>query len=295
MIENASSSFDEAARQRLLIDAARTLTPMPRLLVALDADEILSANVLGSDEWDAVLAAGPGTSIRLARVELASTTTEYLRHWWDDAGTRGGFAYMDDGAPHAGRLIHSDRLPEPAAPRLSLDEVVVLHYAQASPQRVASKERWYQCFERVHLSDRYTDVGIRRRYDFAKRGDLPRRTCPARWTAAYAEKGIDLSQPEEERFSWMDWDVLRMFAEHGIHDFRYLDIWDFDWEAARQEAISRGIDGIPSRPIRPPDDLVSRIVRRFLERSARSRWRPYNDTAVAKGLALTTRPVERRR
>lgn len=291
VVQNPSPVFDEAARQRILLDAARALTPMPRLLVALDADEILSANVLDSAEWEGALAAEPGTSIRLARVELATTTTEYLRHWWDDTGARGGFAYMDDGARHAGRLLHSDRLPEPPEARLSLEDVVVLHYAQASPRRAASKERWYQCFERVHFSDQYTDVGIRRRYDWLRRAgpDLPHRDCPAHWTEGYVEKGIDLSQPPEDRFFWTDWDVLRMFGEHGVDRFRFLDIWRFDWEAARLEALARGIGDVPPQPIHPPDDLVSRSVRRVLEASSRFRWRRHTDVMVAKGLALAAR------
>ncbi len=291
VVDNPSRSYGEDARQQILLDAARKLTPAPRLLVALDADEIMSANVLESEEWDEVLRALPGTSIRLARVELAADTTRYLRHWWDDAGVRGGFAYMDDGAAHTGRRLHSNRLPEPPAPRLSLEDVVVLHYSQASPRRVASRERWYQCFERVHFPDQYGDVAIRRRYDWLKRAgpDVRMRSCPAAWTGAYARAGIDLVQPAEDRYFWTDWDVLRMFDCHSTSTFRFLDIWNFDWEAARGEAVARGIAGVPPRPIVPPGDVVSRSVRRFLDLSARTRWRVYTDAAVSKGLAVVTR------
>src|SRR5437868_8601 len=46
VIDNPDASFDEASRQRQLIEAARRHFPGPRCLVALDADEIMSANVL---------------------------------------------------------------------------------------------------------------------------------------------------------------------------------------------------------------------------------------------------------
>ena len=67
LIENAATEYNEWARQKLLIEEARRRVPSPRILLALDADEILAADgptlagvtsvdvhfrgtVLGSDE-----------------------------------------------------------------------------------------------------------------------------------------------------------------------------------------------------------------------------------------------------
>jgi hypothetical protein len=90
VVENPSPVFSEDERQRILIEAARSLVPEPRVLVALDADEILSANALTSPEWRAAVAAAPGTSGRIARIELCERTSSYFRHAFDDAGTRWG-------------------------------------------------------------------------------------------------------------------------------------------------------------------------------------------------------------
>jgi hypothetical protein len=44
LIENPSPTYNEFAREKLLIEAARNISG-PRLLVALDADEALTANL----------------------------------------------------------------------------------------------------------------------------------------------------------------------------------------------------------------------------------------------------------
>src|SRR6476659_3715040 len=44
VVENDNPEYDEADRQKLLLRTAR-LIPGPRVLIALDADEIMSANI----------------------------------------------------------------------------------------------------------------------------------------------------------------------------------------------------------------------------------------------------------
>src|SRR5690349_7454919 len=60
VIENPSKSFNEPQRRAMLIDEARK-TPGPKLLIGLDADEMLSANWKDSAEWQAALRVPPGT------------------------------------------------------------------------------------------------------------------------------------------------------------------------------------------------------------------------------------------
>ena len=54
LIDNLSPTFNEPERQKLLLEKARTI-PGQRLLIALDADEILTANFMNSSEWNTVL------------------------------------------------------------------------------------------------------------------------------------------------------------------------------------------------------------------------------------------------
>src|SRR6266550_4777142 len=60
LIANESEIYDEATRQQLLIKTARQLVPGRRILLALDADELLAADSINSPGWQAMLDADPG-------------------------------------------------------------------------------------------------------------------------------------------------------------------------------------------------------------------------------------------
>ncbi|MEM1060359.1 MAG: glycosyltransferase family 2 protein, partial [Verrucomicrobiota bacterium] len=145
LIENPNPEFNEPERQALLITAARERVPGPRLLLALDADEALSGNFTTSPEWERILAAAPGTSIRLHWANVTPSGQEY---WSTGSLTEWGF--VDDGTPHAGKTIHSPRVPVRAGgPVLDCAELHFLHLQYIDPARTASKQRWYQCYERL--------------------------------------------------------------------------------------------------------------------------------------------------
>ena len=65
VVINDSPIFDEVHRQRLLLNRARKI-PGKRVLLALDADEALSANCFTSEEWDRISQAPPGTGTAVA-------------------------------------------------------------------------------------------------------------------------------------------------------------------------------------------------------------------------------------
>ncbi|HSY54210.1 MAG TPA: glycosyltransferase family 2 protein, partial [Opitutaceae bacterium] len=69
LVENPGIGLDEKTRQELLIAEARKVSG-PRILIALDADEMFSANFATSPEWPSLLAAAPGTSLWLERADL---------------------------------------------------------------------------------------------------------------------------------------------------------------------------------------------------------------------------------
>ena len=79
LIENPSHGFNEAERQLLLLEAARRLAPGPRLLLALDADELLAADAPASPDWQRMLAAPPGTVLGLERVDLLNDLRMFRR------------------------------------------------------------------------------------------------------------------------------------------------------------------------------------------------------------------------
>jgi hypothetical protein len=283
LAENPESEYSEAGRQQLLIAAARKI-PGPKVLVALDADEFLSANFHTAKDWATALASPPGTVIEFPRIELLPGARQYFRDSAEDSGQRFPYGYVDDGAAHDGSAIHSPRVPVPAgAPRVALTETVALHLQFCDRPRTESKHRWYRCYERLKYPSKSL-TAIHRTYDWFERTEARVRDCRPEWLDGYAWGGIDLTSVPPPAAYWWDWEVLRMFARHGPQHFRGLDIWRTDWEALRQQGVAEGVPGLPAEPVANPQSGVDRSAlwllrhtgnlpfRRAFDRVLRSVW-----------------------
>ena len=70
MHEYKDSAFHEAQRRGLLFELARQIPVAgKRLLLAIDADEFLTANLFDSAEWERILAAPIGATVHIERLE----------------------------------------------------------------------------------------------------------------------------------------------------------------------------------------------------------------------------------
>ncbi|MEO8032013.1 MAG: glycosyltransferase family 2 protein [Gemmatimonadota bacterium] len=249
MIDNPDLGFNEAERQLLLLAAARRLVPGPRILLALDADELLAADAPASADWQRMRAAAPGTVLGLERIDLLQDESRVMRH-----GLWTALGYVDDGAAHRPLLIHSTRIPAPAdAPVLVLPQIKVLHYALVRPLAVAAKSRWYSVLENC-LGTCANPFKRRARYhdmmDFA--GTARIEPIRAEWLDGWKRAGIRMRGDAERSHYWYDDEVLRLFARHGEPRFRLDDIWGLDWERLRRQALARGVTGLPEHAIQPP-------------------------------------------
>ena len=254
LIDNDDPGFDEARRQRLLLEKARQLVPGPKVLLALDADEIIAAGAPAGVGWQTMRTAPPGTILCFELVDLYLTTDRCMRHdVWRP------FGYVDDGASHEGRAIHSGRVPLPdGAPRLKLNDVRLLHYAALRTTGLAAKLRWYSALENVLGTCRPT-LKRRLRYlnhlDFTGEGRLE--PTDRNWFSGWEERGLDMHTVDDPEFQWYDVEVLRLFEKHGTRKFWLDDLWRFDWERCRLWAVARSESGIPAAAVRPsPDWLV---------------------------------------
>ena len=238
LVDNDSDAYDEVARQRLLLNAARSLVPGPRILIALDADEALTANSFREPEWSRLLDAAPGTVIRMQWVNVMTAET---RAWIPKEPIV--FGYVDDGAPHYGERIHTPRLPNPeGAPVLDLDAIKVLHLQYVDSERMRAKQRWYQAWERIEMPER-RPIQIYRRYHHMDAIDpRERRPLERKWLDSYVADGIDLLQSSNDTaFPW-DAKVLELFEKHGVEKFKRIDIWSVDWQA-KAKALGKPLPG----------------------------------------------------
>lgn len=257
VIENESPGYDEAARQQLLIRAARELVPLPRILLALDADEILAADAMASRGWQTMLEARPGTVLFFEKPNLYLSPANCERRPLDFPG-----GFVDDGlARHRAQRIHSPRLPMPYnAPQLILGDVKFLHYALVRPEAQKAKFRMYAALENVMGTK---TLYQRRRYYWSRRvlrAMGPIEPTPREWFAAWELRGIDMTSVEDVQPYWQDVATLDLLLEHGGRRFWLDDIWEKDWNAFAAQLGRDGHIDPPPRALRALIDAMQTVL-----------------------------------
>lgn len=226
LIKNDSQSFNEPQRQKLLIDEARKI-PGKRLLISLDADEVISGNWNTSVEWETILSAPKGTAFRFDWCTVLNDMQSYWIYPYPMI-----FGYMDDGSEHVGKRIHSPRLPvSDKSPRIHLKQIKVLHYAYTDYERNQSRQRWYQCWELLNNKKVWTLIKLYRFYH--RDHNIAREhtySIPNHWFKGYEEKGIDMTSIRQEVTYRWDKDVLDWMETHGNSFFANLNVWYLNWE-----------------------------------------------------------------
>jgi glycosyltransferase involved in cell wall biosynthesis len=224
LIDNNSHEYSEYERQKLLVEAARKISG-PRLLITLDADEFLTANFMNSPEWLTILNAPIGSVVRF---QWANVRPDMVTYWAPPIEFSWGF--MDDGSQHVGTKIHSPRLPiSQSRTSITLRDIKVLHYQYTDWERMKSKHRWYQCWERINNpNQRAIDVYRQYHHMFA----IPAKeiyVIPNEWRSGYEAQGIDMTSIyRPEKFRW-DAEVIELILEYGSLMFKREAIWDVNW------------------------------------------------------------------
>ncbi len=275
VIANSGQNYDEFARQELLIRTARELVPGPRLLLALDADEVFTANYAASAEWTKMLQSPPGTVFRFRWVNLCP---DLRRAWLSRPSFAWGF--MDNGAPHSGKDIHSVRVPVPdGSPQVVCEEIRALHYQFTDPGRMQSKHRWYQCFERVRRPD-VSAVKIFDKYHHVDRVKAEEFVAiKPEWLRSYQEQGIDMLSVHKPADGLYWWDPLLadMMAHHGTAFFARENIWE-EWPpVAKKLGVDPSLYADPRTPFQKrvhrflssPSSLAERFFAQLLKRVLR--------------------------
>jgi glycosyltransferase involved in cell wall biosynthesis len=259
LLDNPDKSYNEASRQLLLLAKARELLPGPKVIFALDADEILAANALQTKGWQKIFKAQPGTVILLEKPDLYLSTENCIR-WRDNPFPIG---FVDDGSEHRPKVLHSTRVPlSEDTPRLVLDDVKVLHYALANPLLQKAKGRYYSVVENVECGNKGIISSLRRRHagrrtfldEFKPKMENPEQ-C---WFQGWEKKGIDMRTVHSlnaDVYAWHDFEILRRFADFGVKRFYWDNIWYVNWEERRQYALKEGFSGMPSEPVCQPTQL----------------------------------------
>lgn len=257
LIDNKSEKYDEASRQHLLIEAARQQFPEARrIFFCLDADELFSADSLTYTEtWDKIKALPQGTSIYIEKPDVLYGIKRSVR-WKDNYFAIG---YVDDGLTHKATTIHSKRIPEnPAGDNVYIDNIKILHFAHSRRNVQSAKLRYYSVIENINQSKPFYLRRFAYPCFYDEKKNYPAESIepmPDKWLARYDELGINLRQLPDPEFSWHDFEILRFFKKYGYSKFYLENIWDFDWEKARQYALASNVENIPQSKINTPGFL----------------------------------------
>lgn len=251
LIRNDSSEFNEAGRQTLLLNAARELVPEHKILLALDADEIISANAVNSLAWQTMLRAKPGTVLCFERLDFYGNTSKCIR-----SDVQSAYGYIDDGAAHVPKVIHSIRVPEPSyARRLYLNDIKILHYAYTRLNAQATKHRMYSVIEKTLGKSNVCARRLRYISPDQYRQQHHLENSEPSWFQYWEELGIDMHTITAQKYYSYDFEVLRYFKQHGERRFHSENIWDVDWEDCRLFAQSIGLQDISDLPIKSPSKI----------------------------------------
>lgn len=253
--ENRSIDYDEESRQLQLIAAARELGPSA-VMIALDADEVLTANCLQSKEWLTIRQLLPGAVFFIQRINFLAG---FERAWLDNEGGYFPVGFVDDGSMHRGKAIHSHRVPVAAdCEKVFLGEIKCLHYQYADWAAMRSKHRWYQCWEVINRPAR-SATEIFRQYHhmigMPSGAFIPFNTL---WIEGYLERDIDMTTVHNSGLFWWDLAVIEMMLKHGAQRFRKLAVWDQPWHRFSESL------GFNARAINDPRGLLDKIIQRWL-------------------------------
>jgi glycosyltransferase involved in cell wall biosynthesis len=252
--------YDDPIRRGMLVDLARAVVPEPRVLVALDADELIASDAWQSQELQDFLSAPSGT---LGLMRWINILPREPRAWIPPART--DFMFIDDGSAYNGTAMHGPRLPRaPNGRTVELDDPKVIHLQYADWERMRSKQRWYQAQERVeHPSKR--PIQIYRQYHHMDAiAPRERQGLREEWFSGYEfETATELLAVDAQDAYPTDERVLDLLRNHGVAQFRRLELWDGKWEQ-RVRALGQSV---PANLITDPHSRVEKCVFRWLART----------------------------
>lgn len=224
LVENNNPNFNEAERQKILIDKARQIEG-DKILFALDADEIFSANFAKTDDWQKILNSQQGDVFWFKWALVCPDKV----HYWDHQ-TFFPWVFHDDGKEQHGnyvRNIHSMRIPYPIEEKQMyyVNDFEVLHFQYVFFERNLSKQRFYMFVDysmnkrsTVKLSRTYLQKGIKGKY------------LNLNEKMIYLEEinGFDLFDfiDTNSRRFWFDKYLAERILQNGEAIYKNIDIWN---------------------------------------------------------------------
>jgi hypothetical protein len=224
LIENPVDDYDEYKIRIVLYEEARRIKG-EKLLIAMDADETFTPDYDKTGDWQRLLEANPGTIIKS---KFANIRPDMKHYWFGPFNLPWGF--VDDGSPYVADKIHTSRMIEPGgAEILLIKDFYIMHYQYVDWDRMSSKHRWYQCWERIN-NPKKSAIRIYRSYHHmysVKKDEI--KIIPEDWFESYRKLGIDIKTVKKDNFYYWDKVVLGYFEKYRVKFFAKEAIWHVNW------------------------------------------------------------------
>lgn len=224
VIENTNPEYDEEYRQDLLIEESRKRFPGDNLLLALDADEIITAKHIQSNEWELIKNQKSGTQIYFYKPDVMPGFKEFVV-----SNNSFLIGFVDDGRKHKGLKIHSPRVPFSEDKYVATD-IQFMHLAITRAIEYYAKQRLYIVTENVNNIDslknrykKYANFFVKKRINALKKEVLP-----IDWIQ-YGN-AIDLENIKSDVHNTYNKNLIDLIKKHGEKRFWLDDIWDVDYD-----------------------------------------------------------------
>jgi len=256
-------------RRQILLDKARELFGKGNIIFCLDADEIPTANILEDSSWkDSLESLKIGQSIMLEWVNLWRNPKKYC---YDKSVWKKSFRYFifkDDGKTnYTLGNVHESRIPNAfLGDYLKYNKVKIMHFHFVLWNRMLSKQQHYRIMEK-RVFPKKSFLAINARYWATKdERNMILKDVPNSWLEGWRNKGINLDNFLENELYWFDTEILQDFKKYGTKYFKWLDIWDIDWEKKRKVAIERGVKDLPEDKIKDPRPFYIKFYHERLQK-----------------------------
>jgi hypothetical protein len=227
LILNERQEYNEEYRQKILLDRARSTITGRKLLIALDADEIITADSLMSPDWEAIELLPAGTELLFEKPDLLPKCESCIRY--KDFFSLG---YIDDLSHHIGSIIHSKRLPGgDKAGRVNISSIKFMHFAKTRSHEYLARQRYYSMIENIsNLNHFYTRLN---KYSSRINDHMIAEyisKVPASWIDFPELPKLELKEVQTSYLNNYNTSVLDMFKIYGFKRFFNDDIWNVEWQ-----------------------------------------------------------------
>lgn len=257
LIENYLEEYDEWLNRKVLFDEARKLSGK-KLFITIDADEAFNSDFLNPIFLEKILNYPAGTVFKSNFINI---TPDLANYWTGPISIPWGF--MDDGSEYIADKIHTNRTIYPdKAEKIFFDNIKIMHFQYTDWERMESKHRWYQCWERIN-NPKKSSIDIYRGYHHMyslKKDEIKK--LPEKWFDVYEKNRIDLKEINKKENYYWDRTVLTYFEKYRTSFFSKEAIWDIDWIALAKKYNFKN-----PYIFKDPRSIFQKEIHKFLKRT----------------------------